>query len=139
MGAQRGVGDFGIAANQVRCPRAPRPAVRLALTLPRAELYARIEARVERMIGEGLEDEARRLLDQGYSPTLGPLRSLGYKEMIAYLCGETDRTTAIANIKLETRRFAKRQLTWFRADPDLLWFDVSAQDSAAVAQRLHAY
>jgi tRNA dimethylallyltransferase len=81
----------------------------------------------------------RRLLDQGYSPTLGPLRSLGYKEMIAYLCGEIERTTAIVKIKQETRRFAKRQLTWFRADQNLTWLDVSAQDSAAVTERLLAH
>ncbi|HZT41813.1 MAG TPA: tRNA (adenosine(37)-N6)-dimethylallyltransferase MiaA [Chthonomonadaceae bacterium] len=121
-----------------RASRPARPAYRIGLTLPREELYARIDARVDQMIAEGLEDEVRRLLDQGYSPTLGPLRSLGYKEMIAYLCGESDRTTAIEKIKQETRRFAKRQLTWFRADPYLTWLDVSAQDSAAVAARLLA-
>lgn len=122
-----------------RATRPTRPAYRMGLMLPRQELYARIDTRVNQMIAEGLEDEARRLLDQGYSPTLGPLRSLGYKEMIAYLCGESDRTTAIEKIKQETRRFAKRQFTWFRADPNLLWFDGSAQDSAAVAERLLAH
>lgn len=116
-----------------RKTRRSRPAHRFGLTLPRPALYARIEARVEAMIAAGLEDEVRNLLAQGYAPTLGPLRSLGYKEMIATLCGELDRSTAIHSIQQNTRRFAKRQQTWFRADPQIAWLDVSALSSATAA------
>src|SRR5581483_6994518 len=127
-----------IAAYQAqdRANRPSRRAHRIGLTLPRPELYARIEARVEAMLAAGWEEEVRRLLAQGYAPALGPMRSLGYKEMIAAIQGELDRTTAIALIKQNTRRFAKRQQTWFRADPRLRWLDVSALDSATVAARI---
>ncbi len=121
---------------QDRVTRPPRPAYRLGLTLPRPILYERIEARVETMLAAGLDAEVRGLLAQGYSPVLGPLRSLGYKEMVSAICGEIDRATAIAQIKQNTRRFAKRQLTWFRADPHIFWIDVSALSSATVAKHI---
>jgi tRNA dimethylallyltransferase len=114
-----------------------RKAYRLGLTMPRPELYARIEQRVDTMLAEGLEAEVRQLLAAGYPPTLGPLQSLGYKEMIQYIRGEFDLTTTRATIKQNTRRFAKRQQTWFRADPRIRWFDVSAFSSATVAKLLH--
>jgi tRNA dimethylallyltransferase len=116
--------------------RPTRPAIRLGLTLPRPELYARIEARVDAMLAAGLVEEVRHLLAQGYSAELSPLKSLGYKEIITYLRGETDFDTAVAEIKQNTRRFAKRQQTWFRADRLIHWFDVSALDSATVAEHL---
>jgi tRNA dimethylallyltransferase len=121
---------------QDRATRTPRPAYRIGLTLPRPELYARIEARVESMLAAGWEAEVRGLLAQGYAPTLGPLRSLGYKEMTSAICGELDRATAIAQIKQNTRRFAKRQQTWFRADPQITWIEVSALSSATVAMQV---
>lgn len=122
-----------------RAVRPERPAHRLGLTLPRPELYARIERRIEEMISAGLEAETRSLLARGYATSLTPLRSLGYKEMIAYLQGDTDLTRTIQDIKQNTRRFAKRQQTWFRADPQILWLDVSALSSATVAARLQEY
>ncbi|HZO87106.1 MAG TPA: tRNA (adenosine(37)-N6)-dimethylallyltransferase MiaA [Chthonomonadaceae bacterium] len=122
-----------------RAARPPRPAFRLGLTLPRPQLYARIDARVEAMLAAGLEAEVRGLLAQGVSPALSPLRSLGYKEMAAFLRGEIDRATAIERIKQETRRYAKRQLTWFRAEKRLHWVDVSALSSATVATSLLEY
>ncbi len=121
-----------------RLSRQPRPAFRFGLTLPRPELNARIETRVDAMLAQGLEAEARGLLAQGYKPALGPLRSLGYKEIVAYLRGEMDLPTAIQDIKQNTRRYAKRQQTWFRADPGLAWLDVSELSSATVAAQLLA-
>jgi tRNA dimethylallyltransferase len=121
---------------QDRATRAPRPALRLGLTLPRPALYARIEQRVDAMLSMGLVDEVRGLLAQGYSADLSPLGSLGYKEIIAYLHGETEYDTAVRDIKQNTRRFAKRQQTWFRADSLIHWLDVSAFDSATVAEHL---
>ena len=119
--------------------RHSRPAHLLGLTLPRPALYARIEARVDSMLAAGLEAEVRGLLDQGYSPTLGPLRSLGYKEMVQYLYGDLEYPLAVEQIKQNTRRYSKRQQTWFHADPQITWFDVSALSSATVADRLEAY
>ncbi len=116
--------------------RSARPARKFALTAERDELYRRIDERVDAMIHAGLEQEVRRLLDAGYSPELPPMRSLGYKEMTAYLRGETDMETAVEGVKRETRRFAKRQLTWFRADPELTWIDVGGRSPADVAAEI---
>ena len=116
-----------------RRERASRPVIQVGLTMPRQELYARIDLRVEMMMARGLEAEVEALLAQGYSPELTPMRGLGYKEICAYLRGEMDRQTAIETIKLNTRRFSKRQQTWFRADPRIHWIDVSAMSSATVA------
>jgi tRNA dimethylallyltransferase len=114
----------------------PGPTHRIGLTLPRPTLYARIDARVKQMLAQGLEIEVRQLLAQGYSPELGPMRSLGYKEMCAFLLDEIDQTTTIQTIQTNTRRFSKRQQTWFQADPHLHWIDVSDLDSATVATRI---
>ena len=113
-----------------------RKAIKFGLTMPRPELYKRIEQRVDTMIENGWEAEVRQLLQRGYSPELSPLKSLGYKEMIAYVSGEYDHNTAVALIKQNTRRFAKRQQTWFRADPQIQWFDVLSLDSEEVAESL---
>lgn len=126
--------SLSLAKDQAARPS--RPAIRLGLTLPRPELYARIEARVDAMLSAGLVDEVRALLAQGYSAELSPLKSLGYKEIINYLHGETDYATAVADIKQNTRRFAKRQQTWFRADTRIHWLDVTAMNSATVAEQL---
>src|SRR5205807_1626744 len=92
------------------------PAIKIGLSAQRVELYRRIDSRVREMIAGGLETEVGGLLARGLSPDLHPLRSLGYKEMIAHLRGEYDLNTAILTIQQNTRRFAKRQLTWFRAE-----------------------
>jgi tRNA dimethylallyltransferase len=114
----------------------PRPAYRLGLTLPRQALYAAIDRRVDAMLASGLVHEVRGLLDQGYAPTLSPLKSLGYKEIIQYFHGEMDFPTTVEKIKQNTRRFAKRQQTWFRADSRIVWFDVTTLSSATVASQL---
>lgn len=122
---------------QDKAAREPRSAIRLGLTLPRSMLYTRIEERVDTMLAAGWVEEVRGLLAQGYSANLSPMKSLGYKEINAYLCGETDYQAAMSEIKQNTRRFAKRQQTWFRADSEITWYDVSALDSATVAERLN--
>lgn len=108
----------------------------VGLTMPRADLAARIERRVDRMLANGFAEEVARLLSEGYGPELNPMRSLGYKEMVAYLTGEADHDVAAALIKQNTRRFAKRQQTWFRADSRIVWTDVSALSSAEAAAQL---
>ena len=98
-----------------------RDVVQVAFDYPRDELYARINARTDRIMAEGFLDEVRTLMDQGYARHLERLRSLGYREMMAYLRGECAREEAIELMKRNTRRFAKRQLTWFRADARIHW------------------
>jgi len=93
------------------------------LTRPREELYERIESRVDQMMAEGLLDEARSLLK--YNRDLQAINCLGYKELLAFLDGKYDLDEAIRLIKQNTRRFAKRQLTWFKKDKRISWIDLS--------------
>ena len=73
------------------------------------------------MLAAGLVDEVGGLLGRGYSPELKPLRSIGYKEICAYLAGKCSLTESVELIKRDTRRYAKRQLTWFRREPEIYW------------------
>ena len=95
------------------------------LSLPRELMYARINARVDQMIADGLVDEVKALLAGGVEPRRegGAMQAIGYKEIVAALRGEMDMETAIALIKQSSRRYAKRQWTWFRHDPRVQWFD----------------
>lgn len=95
--------------------------LRLGLDPPRGELYARIDARVEQMFAAGLVEEVRGLLDSGCPPTAKPFESLGYAQTLRYLAGELTREQAIAETQMMTRRYAKRQWTWFRRDPSMIW------------------
>jgi tRNA dimethylallyltransferase len=97
--------------------------LQIGISIDRKELYARIEERVERMLAEGLPAEVQGLLAQGYGRPLKAMRSIGYKEMTAYLAGELSMEEAVQLMKRNTRRYAKRQLTWFNADRDILWFE----------------
>ena len=97
--------------------------LQIGISIDRRELYARIEARVERMLAEGLPAEVQRLLAQGYGRTLKAMRSIGYKEVAAYLAGEVSLEEAVQLMKRDTRHYAKRQLTWFNADRDIIWFE----------------
>ena len=109
------------------------PSVKFGLTAAREIMYKRIDDRVDAMICAGLKEEVLRLLAHGYGPGLHPLRSLGYKEMIAHIQGEYSLDDAGRMIKQNTRRFAKRQMTWFRAEPDVEWIDVGERTAAEVA------
>ena len=99
----------------------PYETLKLGLDLPREELYQRIEARVEAMLAQGWLAEVRDLVHR-YSPALKPLKALGYRHLVAFLEGRTTLEEAVALIKRDTRRYAKRQLTWFQADPEIRWF-----------------
>ncbi|HWQ29332.1 MAG TPA: tRNA (adenosine(37)-N6)-dimethylallyltransferase MiaA [Dehalococcoidia bacterium] len=124
-------------------PKAPPAMDSLVLGLwcDRDELYRRIDARVDTMIARGLEGEVRGLVERGYSCDLPALRSIGYKEMCAYLRGELTLEEAIARIKTETHRLSRHQRNWFRrSDPRIEWIDVTRSDpfdraAAAVARR----
>ena len=93
------------------------------LTLDRERLYARIDQRVDKMIEAGLVQEVKKLMDQGFDTHLVSMQGLGYKEVCAYLTGECTLQEAIEQIKLGTRHFAKRQLTWFRREKEVIWLD----------------
>ncbi|HEX9078365.1 MAG TPA: tRNA (adenosine(37)-N6)-dimethylallyltransferase MiaA [Desulfuromonadaceae bacterium] len=99
--------------------------LQIGIHVERRELYRRIDERVERMVAEGLLDEVRGLLAAGYGRDLKAMRAIGYKEAAACLAGEYGLAEAVELIKRDTRRYAKRQLTWFRADPDILWLEYS--------------
>lgn len=103
----------------------PRPnTAQFGLTMDRARLYARIEARVDAMMAAGFLDEVRALAAAGYHSDLKAMQSLGYRHLMTYLAGEMSLELTIEELKRDTRRFAKRQLSWFNADPNITWLDV---------------
>ncbi len=99
------------------------PFIAFGLTMPREILYRRIEKRVDIMLANGLIAEVESLVAEGYSRDTFALQSFGYKELIAYLDGRCTYIEAIEQLKQNTRRFAKRQLTWFRKDKRIRWID----------------
>ncbi|MFZ5591747.1 MAG: tRNA (adenosine(37)-N6)-dimethylallyltransferase MiaA [Bacillota bacterium] len=121
--------------NQPQNNRAtPYRILQWGLTLDRELLYQRINRRVDEMLQKGLVQEVRWLLEQGYSPTLTSMQGLGYKEIAAYLNGQISLPLAVETLKRNTRRFAKRQLTWFRRDPAIKWLDVNSEPETLVLQ-----
>jgi len=97
----------------------------VGLTMERGALYDRIDARVDQMIASGLPDEVERLLAGGYRDALTAGQAIGYKELIPVVQGRSSLDEAVAAIKQSSRRYAKRQLTWFRADERVAWIDVT--------------
>ncbi|MFV9509759.1 tRNA (adenosine(37)-N6)-dimethylallyltransferase MiaA [Tepidibacillus sp. LV47] len=97
----------------------------IGLTMDRKKLYDRINRRVDLMVQQGLVEEVQRLLKKGYDETLNSMQGIGYKEIILYLKGKVTLEEAIEMIKQATRRFAKRQLSWFRNMPGIHWFDLT--------------
>ncbi|MGC8611337.1 MAG: tRNA (adenosine(37)-N6)-dimethylallyltransferase MiaA [Athalassotoga sp.] len=99
------------------------------LTRNRNELYSRINRRVDFMFESGLVDEVKNIINMGYSKNLKPMRSIGYKEVVQYLEGKIDLKECIEMVKLSTRHYAKRQLTWFRKYKDAIWINLDEQSS----------
>lgn len=93
------------------------------LNAPRPLLYERIEARVDEMLSEGLVEEVRKLQSMGCCRGMVSMQGLGYKEILSYLEGECSLEEAVRILKRDTRHFAKRQLTWFRREPEVIWLD----------------
>lgn len=96
------------------------------LTDDRKKLYERIESRVDQMLSKGLVDEVRTLKERGCNASMVSMQGLGYKEILEYLDGRCSLLEAVEKIKKETRHFAKRQLTWFRREKDVIWIDKQA-------------
>lgn len=119
-------------ADSKREPRYP-DARFFGLMMDRKKLYARIEKRVDLMIDTGLVEEVSRLIEMGISPNTTAMQGLGYKEIAGYLRGEIGLTEAIDLLKKNTRRFAKRQYTWFRADSRIQWIDVGGRTAEEVS------
>lgn len=109
----------------------------IGLTMDRQQLYRRIEQRIDRMIEEGLVEEVKRLRQKGYGRNLISMQALGYKEMMAYLEGEMTFDDAIELLKRDTRRFAKRQLSWFRRMKDIHWLDVTEKNFSEHLESIH--
>ena len=107
--------------NQVNKQVLRYPTVYLGLGMERERLYERINQRVDLMMEQGLLEETKTALAKGVSPQAQSMTSLGYRQIIQYLQGEVSLEKAIKLIKRDTRHFAKRQLTWFRHDPNLIW------------------
>ncbi len=97
---------------------------KIGLIQRREELYKRIEKRVDKMIKEGLLREVKSLVERGYDRELVPLKTVGYEELFDYLGGKCSLERAIELAKRNTRRYAKRQLTWFKQDKEIHWFEV---------------
>lgn len=115
----------------------PFQALKICLQRGREDLYHHIDARCLRMIEGGLLRETQALLRRGYSGDLKPMKALGYRHMVRYLEGRWGMDEAIGRFQRETRRYAKRQLTWFRADPQLIWTEPEKKDE--MIKRIEAF
>jgi len=106
----------------------------IGLTMQRDKLYQSINYRVDRMIGAGLIDEVRGLLGSGMREAITAQQAIGYKEFVPVVEKGADRDTAVEEVKRSTRRYAKRQLTWFRGDHRIHWIDVTDLSPASVTE-----
>lgn len=112
--------------------------VRFGLSMERAMLYSAIDSRVQRMLSDGLMGEVDSLVRAGYVEAITSLQAIGYKELIPVLDGRTDLESASAQIAQATRRYAKRQLSWFRRDSRIHWLDMTNNDVDTCAEQIVA-
>jgi tRNA dimethylallyltransferase len=107
----------------------------IGLMVDRAELYRRVDSRVERMIEQGLVEEVKKLLDMGYDLKLPAMSGIGYKQISLFLKGELTLPTAIEQIKYETHRFVRHQHNWFRLKDDRIrWFNLQNQPGLEITK-----
>ncbi|MBE9528221.1 MAG: tRNA (adenosine(37)-N6)-dimethylallyltransferase MiaA [Proteobacteria bacterium] len=111
-------------------------ALKIGLDIERSVLYKRIEGRVDKMVEAGLVAEVEGLLRDGYREDLKPMGALGYKEMVGYLNGEYPLDEAVRLLKRNTRRYAKKQLTWFKKDRAIEWY---SRDDARIMKRVEEH
>jgi tRNA dimethylallyltransferase len=115
----------------------PFQTLKIHLQVHRAQLYHRINQRSLSMIEAGLVKETEALLRKGYSPELKSMKALGYRHMVSFLQGDCDLDKAVCQLQADTRRYAKRQLTWFRADPEMVW--MGPDDVDGIIGRIDAF
>jgi tRNA dimethylallyltransferase len=116
----------------------PYRLLKIGLDLPREQLYRRIDNRVLQMIAAGLPEEVEMLLRRGFLPELKAMRTIGYREWLAHLQGVCSAAEAVGLIQKHSRHYAKRQGTWFRHDPEIIWVD-SSPDSARIHQLIELF
>jgi tRNA dimethylallyltransferase len=116
-----------------------REALRLALTMPRAQLYERVDARIDDMLARGWLDEVRELVAAGYSPRLPALTSTGYRELIRHVQGELPLDEAVRRVKYSTHAYVRRQYAWLRRDPLLEWLEQWPKLVETAEARVEAY
>jgi len=114
------------------------PLVMIGLSISRPILYERINKRVDNMIQEGLIEEVENLLKAGVKPTNTSMQAIGYKQVVEYLYKKRSLEETIAIIKRDTRRFAKRQLTWFKRDYRIKWFEVDLNNPLNIINEIKA-
>ncbi|WP_071461180.1 tRNA (adenosine(37)-N6)-dimethylallyltransferase MiaA [Bacillus massilinigeriensis] len=122
--------ETGMTAGEYRSRQEPEPlydTALIGLDMDRSLLYERIDSRVDMMVEEGLIEEVRKLYESGLKDCQS-IQAIGYKELYEYFEGKVSFDEAISNLKQNSRRYAKRQLTWFRNKMDVEWFDMSQQD-----------
>ena len=124
--------------HHIRSRQSPSPwrFVVFGLAPERATLYDRINRRVDRMIANGLAEEVRGLLNAGYARTLQSMRGIGYKELAAWMAGEVAYDVALEQIRQGSRRYAKRQMTWFSRLQGLSWMDPVAMETDMMLRRI---
>ena len=110
---------------QHRFGERPYETLKMGLEVDRDMLYHRIEERVSQMLEKGFLQEVEKLMEMGYGHELKPMQGLGYRQMVQFLAKEIKWDEAVEQMKRDTRHYAKRQLTWFKADPEVQWWDES--------------
>jgi tRNA dimethylallyltransferase len=120
--------------------KSPYEILQIGILRPRAELYQRIDTRIQEMIDSGFAAEVQHLLDQGYLPSLPTMSAIGYGEMVAYIQGEISLVEAVTRMKHRTRIFVRRQANWFKEnDPSIRWFPASPDLFLQVEQAIHTW
>lgn len=134
--SQRKISEF---QEEHRFQEAPYEVFKIGPFFEREELYRRIETRTEEMMERGWVEEVKTLLDQGYLPHLKSLQSLGYKHIVSYLSGKISLEEAVRLIKRDTRRYAKRQITWFKSDPEIAWFSSDPESRVLIERKVASF
>jgi tRNA dimethylallyltransferase len=117
----------------------PYQVLKIGLSLAKEELFNRIEIRIEEMFRKGWIEEVKNLLAQGYSPEIKPFQAIGYKQIIMYLNGQIDLAEMVRLIRRETKAYAKRQITWFKADPEINWFYASVENWPQIENMVESF
>jgi tRNA dimethylallyltransferase len=129
----------GNRISRLRLERGLPPAfktLQFGIAVERKELYRRIEKRVDDMLAAGFLDEVKELLRRGFDPKLNSLQTVGYKEAIRYVQQRITFEDMVEQFKMNTRRYAKRQMTWFRKDPRIIWMNADGKSAAEVAREI---